>query len=72
MNENDLNAKIEQLEERSAFQEQTIEELSAAVTDQWALIEALKRDVARLTEKIHSVEDSVLQDGEREPPPPHY
>lgn len=72
MKETDLTARLDQLEERAAFQEQTIEELSAAVTDQWKLIESLNRDVQRLTEEVKSVEDSVLQGEDREPPPPHY
>ncbi|MEO1136601.1 MAG: SlyX family protein [Pseudomonadota bacterium] len=72
MNEADLKTRIDQLEERSAFQEQSIEELSAALTDQWKLIDALKRDVERLSEEVKSVEDNVLQGDQREPPPPHY
>ncbi len=72
MNDPALNSRIEKLEERCAFQEQAIDDLSNALTDQWKLIEALKRDVQRLTEEIKSVEDNVRQGGEREPPPPHY
>ena len=64
--------RIEKLEERCAFQERALDEMSAALTDQWKLIEALKRDVQRLTEEIKSVEDNVMQGGGREPPPPHY
>lgn len=72
MNEAEWKKKIDELQERSAFQEQSIEELSGAVTDQWKLINALKKEVERLTEEIKSVEDSVLQGDQREPPPPHY
>lgn len=65
-------ARIEKLEERCAFQERALDEMSAALTHQWKLIEALKRDVQRLTEEIKSVEDNFMQGGGREPPPPHY
>ncbi|WP_395074387.1 SlyX family protein [Hyphococcus sp.] len=67
-----LSSRLEKLEERCAYQEQAIDEMSNALTDQWKLIESLKRDVQRLTEEIKSVEDNVMQGGEREPPPPHY
>lgn len=72
MNEPKLEARVEQLEERCAHQEQALDEMSNALTDQWKLIEALKRDVQRLTEELKSVEDNVMKGGEREPPPPHY
>ncbi len=72
MTDSAFDARFEKLEERAAFQEQTIDELSKAVSEQWKLIEALKREVGRLTEEIKSVEDNILQGGAREPPPPHY
>ncbi len=72
MNEAALLARIDALEERSAFQEQTIEELSKAVTEQWKLMETFRRDVSRLTDELKAVEDNISQGGEREPPPPHY
>lgn len=64
--------RIEKLEERSAFQEKTIEDLSKALTDQWKLLETFKRDVSRLSDELKAVEDAVDQAGHREPPPPHY
>ncbi|MEZ5894463.1 MAG: SlyX family protein [Parvularculaceae bacterium] len=67
-----LLARIEKLEERSAYQEQAIEDLSKALTDQWKFLEAFKRDVARLSDELKAVEDHAARGGEREPPPPHY
>ena len=72
MNDTAINSRLEKLEERSAFQEHALDELSNALTDQWKLIEALRRDVQRLRDEIKSVEDNALQGGGREPPPPHY
>lgn len=72
MDDTALSARLEKLEERSAFQEQAIEDLSKALTDQWKLLEAFKRDVARLTDELKSVEANAGTGGEREPPPPHY
>jgi len=67
-----LIARIEKLEERSAFQEQALEDLSKALTDHWKLLEKYKRDVVRLGDELKSLEDSIDQGGRREPPPPHY
>ena len=72
MNSDAMNTRLEKLEERSAFQEQAIEDLSQAVTDQWKLIEALKRDISRLTDQLKAVEDAVDHGGQHEPLPPHY
>jgi len=67
-----MNARLEKLEERSAFQEQAIEDLSEALTDQWKLLDSFKRDVMRLTDELKAVEDAMDNAGQREPPPPHY
>ena len=72
MTDEGLLARLEKLEERSAHQEQAIEDLSNALTDQWKLLEAFRRDVARLTDELKSVEANIGAPGEREPPPPHY
>jgi SlyX protein len=72
MSEAALNARIEKLEERAAFQENAIEELSDTVTDQWKLIDAMKRDTQRLTDELKQVEDNLERGEQREPPPPHY
>ena len=67
-----LISRLEKLEERSAFQEQAIDDLSKALTDQWKLLESFKRDVMRLTDELKAVEANVAIDSGREPPPPHY
>lgn len=72
MTDEAMMSRIEKLEERSAFQEHAIEELSETITDQWKLIDALKRDIKRLTDELKEVEDNMAQGERREPPPPHY
>ncbi len=65
-------ARLDELEIRIAHQDQTIEDLNAAVTAQWKLIDRLERQVARLSERVA---DSELSAGEATPvnrPPPHY
>jgi len=64
--------RLEKLEMRQTFQEQTIEDLNATITDQWKLIDSLKRDLGRLTDQVREVENNVDQAGHKEPPPPHY
>jgi len=71
MNEIDaLSARIETLEVRIAYQDQTIEALNGTITDQWKRIDDLSRQVARLSDRLEQAEA-------REQPapsekPPHY
>lgn len=67
-----LHTRLEKLEERAAFQEQAIEDLNTTITDQWKLIDTLKRDIARLTSQLEEFEANVDQPGRSEAPPPHY
>lgn len=67
-----FSARLEKLEERTAFQEQTIEDLNTTITDQWQVIEKLKRDILRLTSQLEDMDENVGAPGGREPPPPHY
>ena len=72
MTKDQLIARIDKLEERSALQEHAVDELSDAITDQWKLIDKLKREISRLTDELKEVEANVGQGERREPPPPHY
>ena len=72
MDQQALMARIEKLDERAAFLEQAIDDLSMALSDQWKLLEKFKREVSRLNDEIKAVEDNIARGGEREPPPPHY
>jgi SlyX protein len=65
-----LNARIETLEVRIAYQDQTIEALNTTITDQWKRIDDLSRQVVRLADRLQEAEA-------REPAapaekPPHY
>jgi len=63
--------RLDALEVRIAFQDDTIEVLNTTVTAQWAEIEALKREIARLADRLQEAESRTGR-GEPEPPPPHY
>ncbi|HTN63076.1 MAG TPA: SlyX family protein [Devosia sp.] len=62
--------RLDALETRIAYQDQTIEELNATITTQWTVIDALSRKVNLLDEQARAV--SNIADPRTEPPPPHY
>jgi SlyX protein len=70
MSESSLEAKIEELEARLTFQDATIETLNETVTAQWREIDALKRKVAKLSERLQEAEASLPRPANE--PPPHY
>lgn len=67
-----ISARFDALETRVAFQEQTIEDLNITITDQWKQIDALKRELSRLTDEMRELEAGSDQPARRDPPPPHY
>jgi len=73
MNDSDarLDARIDELEIRSAEQQQTIDELSEMIARQWQKIDELTTLAETMRGRIVTLEDSVAED-EGEPPPPHY
>jgi SlyX protein len=62
--------RIAALETRIAFQDQTIEELNLAITEQWKVIDLLTKKLAMLEEQVRS--GSYIADPASEKPPPHY
>lgn len=65
-------ARIEALEIRIAYQDETIEALNAAVTAQWQKIDALTKQVALLNDRMQEAERRSTATPAVEPPPPHY
>lgn len=63
--------RIARLEMRLTEQETVIEDLNAAITAQWTVIDRLTRQLARLQEQL---EEGAFRaaSGAPEPPPPHY
>lgn len=62
--------RIDALETRIAYQDQTIEELNLALTEQWKTIDLLTKKLAMLEEQVRS--GSHIADPSTEVPPPHY
>jgi uncharacterized coiled-coil protein SlyX len=65
-----LSDRIDALETRLTFQDETIETLNKAITAQWKQIDALTRQLAHLNERLQEAETRVP--GAANEPPPHY
>nr|WP_290754909.1 SlyX family protein [Henriciella sp.] len=65
-------SRLDELEIRIAHQDQTIEDLNAAITAQWKLIDRLERQVVRLAERVADSEQAVSEAAPVNRPPPHY
>ena len=64
-----LSERIDALEARLMFQDDTIETLNKTITEQWVQIDALTRQVTALSERLQ--ETAHAPDAADEPPP-HY
>jgi SlyX protein len=69
-----LLARIDALEIRVAYQDETIEELNTALAAQWQEIDRLRHELALLQTELREATEGVAAavDGAPEPPPPHY
>lgn len=66
----DLAERLDALETRIAYQDQTIEELNATITTQWRQIDLLTRKLDQMEQQVRS--GVHIADPSTEPPPPHY
>jgi SlyX protein len=64
-----LSDRIDVLETRLTFQDETIEALNKTITAQWQQIDALTRQLAELSERLQEAEANAPAANE---PPPHY
>lgn len=65
-----LTDRLDRLEERLAFQDDTIETLNRTITEQWAKIDALTRQLSVLNERLQEAEGQMPRPANE--PPPHY
>jgi len=72
MNEAETASRIVALEVRVAHQDRVIEDLNTLVTEQWKQIDALAKQVERMTDRLQRVEENSPSSDAPEPPPPHY
>ena len=67
-----LQERIEDLECKLAFQEQTIETLKDALTQQQLLLSKMQDQMKYVVGKVKNMDTSTLADPAHETPPPHY
>jgi SlyX protein len=65
-----LGDRIDALETRLMFQDETIETLNKTITAQWLKIDALTRQIATLSEHLRAAETHAPDTSNE--PPPHY
>jgi len=65
-----LGERIDALETRLAYQDDTIETLNQTITAQWKQIDLLTRKIAELGERLQEAEANAP--GPANEPPPHY
>jgi SlyX protein len=65
-----LGDRVDLLEARLTFQDDTIETLNKTITEQWLKIDALTRQLAHLNERLQEAETQAP--GAANEPPPHY
>ncbi|MFM2482998.1 SlyX family protein [Celerinatantimonas sp. YJH-8] len=67
-----LEQRIEQLEMQIAFQDDTIEQLNQALTDQQWQLDKMTRQLQLLGDKFKEFQPSPIASQAEETPPPHY
>jgi SlyX protein len=65
-----ITERLDAMEMRIAFQDQTIEELNTTITMQWRQIDLLTRKLEQMEQQVRS--GVHIADPATEPPPPHY
>ena len=70
MGEKELAERIDALESRLMYQDETIEQLNQTITAQWKQIDALSRQIAALSERLQQAEANAPAPANERPP--HY
>jgi SlyX protein len=65
-----LTGRVDDLEARLMYQEVTIETLNQTITAQWREIDALKRRLAEMSDRLREAETASPQPASERPP--HY
>ncbi|MBS3799298.1 MULTISPECIES: SlyX family protein [unclassified Pseudoalteromonas] len=69
---NHLEARIESLEAKVAFQDETIDILNEELKAHQQQMAKMRRQMELLGEKFREVQSGSVMPQEQEPPPPHY
>jgi len=65
-----VEARLDTLEIRAAYQDAVIEDLNAALIAQWSKLDQALAQIARLDQRLR--ESQVGTDAPNDRPPPHY
>ena len=68
----DLEARIQVLEEQLAHRDQDFQDLSDMVTQQWNKIEELKRELTQTKDRLITLEDEGGEGPAADQKPPHW
>ena len=68
----ELEQRIAELEMKSAFQENTIEELNQALVEQQFLLDKMQLQLRYVVGKLKDMQPSNVASQAEETPPPHY
>lgn len=66
----DINDRLQVLEEKFEYQERTIDALNEVIIEQQTQLNSLEDQILRLQAMLSTIEDNP--NGGEEPPPPHY
>jgi SlyX protein len=64
-----IEERLQELEMRLAYQDNTISDLNDVITAQWKKIEALERQLLRLDEELRDIDSLEAPPNQK---PPHY
>jgi SlyX protein len=67
-----MHERLVELETKTAFQEQTIQELNEAIVRQQNDLALLSEQIRQLSERVKAIAPSPLAPDSEETPPPHY
>lgn len=72
LSKSQLMNRVDDLECKLAFQEQVIDELNEALSQQQLLISKMQQQMKYVASKVKNMDTSNLADAAEETPPPHY
>jgi SlyX protein len=67
---NEMNDRLQVLEEKFEYQDRTIDALNQVIIEQQSQLNSIEDQILRLRALLSTIEDSPS--GGEEPPPPHY
>lgn len=68
----EANDRIEALESALAHQDRLVEDLNGVLSEQWTMIDRLRKEVEHLRDRLGQLEYETRKAPADEAPPPHY